>query len=186
MKTCPTCFGFGHLGKPDNKQCPKCEGAGTITHKPRKAITYAESKEQLTIASYIKKHYPNIPVETVKHEGKKKHWEQNQHAALNTQDSFPDTRIYLPNITLMLENKAIGKPPANLNGKLIDMHHQNQYNTHRRLFSGHTKVYFAVGVSEAIEIFEDAVKGIYRPMQIYKDCAALEKNNSLADAFFNK
>lgn len=152
----------------------------------RKKIEYKEASEQSTIASYIKKHYPHIPVETVKHEGKKQKWEQNQHKVQNSNDSFPDTRIYLPNVTLMLENKAIDKPPANNNGKLKDMHHQNQYDTHRRLFNAHTKVYFAVGISEAIEMFLQALNGVYRPMQVYADCAAKEKMDTLADDFFGK
>lgn len=154
--------------------------------KKRKDIEYKEGKEQTTIAKHIKKYYPHIPVETVKHEGKKALWEQSQHSVQNSEDSFPDTRIYLPNVTLMFEQKATGKPPANANGKLKDMHHQRQYNTHRRLFSDHIKVYFTVGVSEAIEIFEEALRGLYRPMQMFDDCEALVKIDRVTDDFFKE
>lgn len=154
------------------------------TPKKRKDIQYKEAKEQTSIAKYIKKHYPRIPVETVKHESVKAKWEQNQHNSQNTQDSFPDTRIYLPEVTLMFEQKALGKPPANQNGKLRDWHHQHQYDTHRRLFNAHTKVYFTVGVSEAISIFEDSLKGLYRPMQVFGDCAAKEKEDKALEDFF--
>lgn len=156
------------------------------TPKKRKDIEYKEAGEQTSIAKYIKKYYPHIPVETVKHEGVKAKWEQNQHKSQNTQDSFPDTRIYLPEVTLMLEQKALGKPPTNQNGKLIDWHHQHQYDTHRRLFNARTKVYFTVGVQEAIAIFEDALKGLYRPMQVFGDCAAKEKADKVVDDFFGK
>jgi len=183
MTTCTTCFGYGHLGKPLNETCPKCNGSGIA--KPRKKITYAESGEVSNIVGYIKKHYPDIPVEVVKHEGKKAKWEQSQHSKQNTSDSFPDTRIYLPNVTLMFEQKAINKPPCNKDGRLKDMHHQYQYNTHKRLFNAHTKVYFTVGVSEAIEIFEQALNGVYRPMQVYKDCYEWDRQELQANEFFN-
>lgn len=152
--------------------------------KEPKKRNYAESAEVSTIAGYIKKHYPNIPVEVVKHEGKKAKWEQNQHKKQNTDDSFPDTRIYLPNVTLMLENKAKGKPPVNAKGELNSYHHQYQYNTHRRLFNAHTKVYFAVGVSEAIEIFEQAVRGVFRPQQEYKNYPPYQAELDMAEEFF--
>lgn len=186
MKTCNKCFGFGHSGKPLKTPCDKCDGTGIIQAKQRKKITYKEAKEASTVVAYIKKNYPDILVETVKHEGKKQFWEQSQHKKQNSEESYPDTRIYLPEITLMLENKANDKPPSNANGKLKDWHHQNQYDTHRKLFNKHTKVYFAVGVDHGIELFEQCRIGDYPPMQIYSDCAAKEKEDKLFDNFFAK
>lgn len=149
--------------------------------KKRKTMTYKESGEQSTIAGYIKKNYPNIPLETVKHEGKKSRGEQNRHSKQNTEDSFPDTRIYLPNITLMFENKKHGTKLTNNNNELTSWQLQYQYNTHKRLFNEHTRVYFIVGVDEAIEIFEMAVKGEFKPMQIFNNYHLYQKelDNSL-------
>lgn len=164
------------------KQIGKFVTTGEI--KVRKKREYKEAAEQSHIAGYIKKHYPDIPIETVKHEGKKKEWEQSQHSKQNTSDSFPDTRIYLPNVTLMIEQKAKGKSHVTKDGRIKDMHHQYQYNTHKRLFNDHRKVYFAVGISEAIEIFEQALRGLFRPMQVYKDCYEWEEQQRKADDFF--
>jgi len=137
--------------------------------KERKKMQYKEAAEVSSIATWLKKNYPDIPFETVKHEGKKARWEQQQHSKQNTEDSFPDTRIYLPNVTLMLENKKLGERLTDKEGRLASMHLQYQYNTHKRLFNAHTKVYFAIGVEQAIDIIKDAINGLFSPMQVFKD-----------------
>ncbi len=137
--------------------------------KERKKSIFKEASEQSTIAGYIKKHYPDLPFETVKHEGKKQFWEQSQHKKQNSDDSFPDTRIYFDHCTLMIENKRFGTKLTLKDGRMASDHLQYQYNTHKRLFKGTTYVYFAVGVSEAIELFERVRNGNIPPQQLFKN-----------------
>jgi hypothetical protein len=152
--------------------CERCAGTGFYEPKQRKKMEYKEAGEQSSIATYLKKNYPDLPFETVKHEGKKEHWERNQHTKQNSYDSFPDTRIYFPNATLMIENKKLGTKLTLVDGVTCATEHiQEQYNTHKRLFSEHTKVYFAVGISEAITLIEQVRTGFYPPMQLFKDRA---------------
>lgn len=133
-------------------------------------MIYHESNEQSTIAGYLKKHYPNIPFETVVHEGKRTFAAQNRHKKQNSSDSFPDTRIYFPGQpTLMIENKKAGTKLTNLKGVIASHHLQDQYETHKRLFSDHIRVYFCVGVSEAIEVINNAAQGIFAPQQVFID-----------------
>lgn len=152
--------------------------------KPKAKRQYKEASEQSAIATWLKKYHPNIPFETVKHEGKKAKWEQQQHAKQNTEDSFPDTRIYLDDVTLMIENKKLGERLTDKEGRLASMHLQYQYNTHKRLFKAHTKVYFAVGVDEAIRLIERAIDGSYSPMQVFKNHPEYDARLRMEDEMF--
>jgi len=169
-KLCTKCHGYGHKGKPLCLPCEKCEGTGFTAIKERKKTEYKEASEQSSIGKYMKKYLPNVPFETVKHEGKKSFWEQSQHSMQNSNDSFPDTRIYFSEFTLMIENKKLGTKLTLKDGVTCATEHiQNQYNTHKRLFNASTKVYFAIGISEAIELIEMAKIGLFKPMQIFRD-----------------
>ena len=80
--------------------------------KPRKKTNYAESKEQGTIAGYLKKHHPGILFETVEREGARNKVKQNMIAKNNSITGYPDTRIYLSRggyHSLMIENKKAGE-----------------------------------------------------------------------------
>lgn len=58
-KICSTCFGFGHLGKPECKPCPKCVG-GLKEVKPRNVSTLKESDVHLQVCKYLKAQYPKV------------------------------------------------------------------------------------------------------------------------------
>lgn len=148
-------------------------------------MIYTESSEQSTIAGYLKKHYPNVPFETVKHEGKKALWEQSQHKKQNSADSFPDTRIYFDHCTLMLENKKMGTKLTLKDGVTCATDHINeQYKTHCRLFKGSTYVYFVVGIVDAIRHIDMVSEGLYPPKQLFK--LRDVKQDVKADEFFSK
>lgn len=160
MKFCPKCHGHG---------CVKCDNLGFVAIKDRKKPEYKEAGEQTTVAKYLKKYHPNLPFETVKHEGKKAYWEQQAHKTQNSDDSFADTRIYFPDFTLFIENKRAGTKLTLKDGTCASDHIQRQYNTLKRLFAPHRRVYFAVGVTEAITLIEQSIAGTFVPMQIFKD-----------------
>ena len=69
----------------------------------------------------------------------------------------------------MIENKPSGAKIIDKMGRLSTMHLQCQYMTHKRLFNEHTKVYFAIGVTEAIQLFEQCRNDNYPEMQVFKD-----------------
>lgn len=154
--------------------------SGEVTYKERKKPEYKEGTETSTLAGYLKKNYPDLPFETVKHEGKKQYWEQNQHKKQNSEDSFADTRIYFPDFTLMIEQKKFGTKLTLKDGETLASEHlQDQYNTIKRLFCAHRKCYFAVGISEAITLVIQGVNGCLPPMQFFKD-----RSDKIVDTLF--
>ncbi len=58
MTTCTTCFGYGHLGKPDNTTCTKCNGTGL--KKERAKPTYKESDLQTKITKWLRSNFDGI------------------------------------------------------------------------------------------------------------------------------
>lgn len=127
---------------------------------------HLETREQLSIASYIKKYHKNIIFHTTRVESKKDFWEQNQIKKLNSHSGFPDTFILHPvgNFAgLMIEQKKLGTKLFNKSGYFATEHLQNQYITHMALIKAGYAVYFTIGVHEAIETIESYLKGLNKP-----------------------
>lgn len=174
-------------------KCPQCETGIIIHHHcnicdyyERKKKVYAESAEQGTIASYIKRKYPDIIFHTTRVEGKKEFWEQNQIKKLNSHSGFPDTFILQPLHGyggLMIENKKFGTKLFKVDGQFASEHYRNQYITHQKLIQAGYAVYFAVGISNAIEILESFICGNLKPF--LKVDLKMSKQDQLADDFFS-
>lgn len=132
--------------------------------EPVKKRTYNESSEQGTIALYIKRKYPKIMFETVEREGARTYRAMNQIKLNNTHSGWPDTRIYESRCgyhSLMIENKKAGSKLMQVRNpkRFHNEHYENQYKTHRLLIDRGHAVYFACGISEAIEILERYLDG---------------------------
>ena len=130
--------------------------------KPKRE--YRESNEQGTIALYIKRKYPDLLFETVEREGARSYRAMNQIKLSNLHSGWPDTRIYIQSAgyaSLMIENKRAGSKLFQVRtpNKFYNEHYENQYKTHRLLIEQGHAVYFACGISEAIEILERYLDG---------------------------
>lgn len=151
--------------------------------KPR----YAESAEQSTIATYLKRAYPNVIFHTTRVEGKKEFWAQNQIKKQNSHTGFPDTFILEPKgkyAGLMIENKRSGTKLFKKNGQFINDHYRNQYQTHQLLLAKGYAVYFAIGITEAIELIDRYMRGDAMPF--LNITLQQTKQDQLADDFFSE
>lgn len=146
---------------------PKKFGHVNPEEKPKR--NYKESKEQGSIAGYLKKYHPDIMFQTTTPEGKKELWQQNQIKKNNSHSGYPDTNILAARAGyngLMIENKALGTKIFQIRqpNRFASEHLANQYNTHLKLRKQGFAVYFAVGVTDAVKILEAYLSGQPMPM----------------------
>lgn len=140
-------------------------------HIPRKSgtKTYRESNEQGTLAGYIKKNHPTLRFKTNKPESAKSYRGRNEIRKKNSNAGFPDMDIekpVMPYSGLKIENKRYGTILAK-NGIIKDQF-AHQYVCHRQLINEGYAVYFAVGVTDAIEILERYLAGNAMPFQEFQ------------------
>ena len=136
----------------------------------KREMTYRESNEQGTLAGYIKKHHPALRFKTNKPESAKSYRGRNEIRKKNSNPGFPDIDIekpIAPYAGLKIENKRAGTILTTKNGYLKDQF-AHQYVCHRQLINEGYAVYFAIGVSKAIEQLECYLSGNAMPFQEFK------------------
>lgn len=153
-------------------------------------MNYTESREQGTIASYLKKHHPTIEFETVEREGARNKVKQNMVKKNNSRSGWPDTRIYATCGTfssLMIENKANGTKlfQARLN-RFTNRHYEEQHKCHRALIAAGHYVVFGIGISTTIEIIDRYLSGNPLPLPVYDYISWDEEQSTDADTFFKE
>lgn len=153
-------------------------------------MNYTESREQGTIAGYLKKHHPNIEFETVEREGKRTPRAQMLIKKLNSRSGWPDTRIYASRgdfSSLMIENKANGTKlfQARLN-RFTNRHYEEQYKCHQALIAAGHYVVFGIGISATIEIIERYLSGNPLPLPVYDYVSWDLEQSTDADTFFKE
>jgi len=149
---------------------------------------YAESKEQGTIAGYLKKYHPNVEFETVEREGARPPRAQMLIKKLNSRSGWPDTRIYAASggyALLMIENKKLGTDLFQKRIKrFTNRHYENQYKCHKALIQAGHAVYFGIGITNTIEIIEAYLSGNLKPFDNFDYISWDDDMETKADEFF--
>lgn len=153
-------------------------------------MNYTESREQGTIASYLKKHHPNIEFETVEREGARNKVKQNMVKKNNSRSGWPDTRIYLQRCgyaSLMIENKANGTElfQKRIN-RFTNRHYEEQYKCHLALIQAGHAVYFGIGITNCLEIIERYIAGNLKPFDNFEYISWDAPQEEDADTFFKE
>ena len=153
-------------------------------------MIFKESREQGTIASYLKKHHPTIEFETVEREGARNKVKQNMIKKNNSRSGWPDTRIYLSSggyHSLMIENKANGTElfQKRIN-RFTNRHYEEQYKCHQALIQAGHAVYFGIGITNCLEIIELYISGNLKPFDNFDYISWDASQEDAANEFLNK
>lgn len=189
MTPCATCFGYGHLGKPLNTPCTKCDGTGFKNNTKAKR-KHEEANLHLSFANWLKKEYPEVMFVRHEKERKRNGFLSSLMEKYNSLGGLPDFEclhnvrgLYGPFFGLYIEFKKPNEKWLEATG-YVKKAYTHQYLCHKHLWNVGRCAYFCNDLETAKKLFADYITGFPQPQQVYQYHDLHKIANDKADTFF--